>query len=537
MCFSAAARIAFLIVTPAIALAADWSYFRSGPLEVWTDGDDDPARAVLATFDQVGHWTARILGRQEIQPMWPVRIVLSRRPGPHRSASLRRVRDGYIAGLGEKEPIPRQWLAGYVRILLADDAKPLPATIERGLVALLSTAEVTNSRILLGKPPETIDRAWAHMHLLLVEPNYAGRSRVFFTNLQQGAEYDVACRNAFEKTGKEMDAEVDRYWSSGQFEPQTVSGKPLDPRRDYRQRPGDAARAGLLLADLLEGEAARKAYLALLNQAGKNPEAMEGAGMFAEAIANGSQSAPAWVQAALAEKDRAKARSALQKAMQLNPRWAEPHARWAELETEPAGKIAPLKKAADLEPRNTSYWTMLAEAQIGAQDFVGANQSWRMAERYADDQVRDRIAERRRNYEQQRADLEAAHRRRQEEERQRELKRLEGEALANIRRAEAKANDGSTPVDPKRKVVEWWDGPKAAQVVIGTLERIDCARGPARWIVKQGAKMQTLTVPDASKVVVVGTNQATFSCGPQRPPRRVKVESNEKGEVLTVEFP
>ena len=51
--------------------------------------------------------------------------------------------------------------------------------------------------------------------------------------------------------------------------------------------------------------------------------------MLAEAIAKESDSARCWYRYALEEKDLEKSRAALRKAMELNPRWAEPHARWA----------------------------------------------------------------------------------------------------------------------------------------------------------------------------------------------------------------
>ncbi|MFN7921251.1 MAG: hypothetical protein U0Q16_14215 [Bryobacteraceae bacterium] len=114
---------------------------------------------------------------------------------------------------------------------------------------------------------------------------------------------------------------------------------------------------------------------------------------------------------------------------------------------------------------------------------------------------------------------------------------MKNEALLAVRRAEMKANEKNAPANPERKVVEWWDGPKAAQTVTGTLERIDCVRnGPAKWVVKEGAKLHSFVVADPSKVAILGSGELTFGCGPQRPVRKVKVEAGAKGELLTVEF-
>jgi len=49
--------------------------------------------------------------------------------------------------------------------------------------------------------------------------------------------------------------------------------------------------------------------------------------------------------------------------MKANPRWGEPHFQLAKLLSNPPARIAELKRAADLEPRNVQYWQTLAEAQ------------------------------------------------------------------------------------------------------------------------------------------------------------------------------
>jgi len=517
------------------APAADWVFFRSGPVEVWTDGDHDAARAALASFEQVRWWTAKALGRPEITPLWPVRVLVLKKPQARsRSPRLELRRDAYTAGMASADPVPRRWLSDFVHILLREDARPMPAATQAAFARLLGAMEVRGSRTTIGKPDPPVDRDWARMHLLLVHPAYAGRSRVFFYNLQRGAPADVCYRNAFEKTEKEFESEVDAYFAAGRFEAAETSGKPLNPERDYRERTGDPTRARILVADLSgdEGE-----YRAVLNSGAKNPDAFEGLGMFREAADHGSESARAWLRLALAEQDPEKARPALRRAMELNPRWAEPHARWAERETAAERKVPPLKRAVELDPHNLEYWQALAEAQTAAKDFNGAQQSWRQAERSAPtEETRAAIERRRLEFEKNRMDLEAAERRRKEEEKQREIDKLKQEADARVRAAEAKANEGRAPLDAGRKVVDWWDGPKPASTVTGVLERIDCGRGPARWIVREAGGVKSLTVPDPKKVAILGAAEVTLGCGPQRPPRKVKIEAGAAGEVLTVEF-
>ena len=544
-------RALILAILFAVPLAAaDWVYFRSGPVEVWTNGDDEPARRVLTHFDQARWLLAKILGRAEIAPLWPIRVMVIK-PGQtsarYRTPSLRLSRDAYTAALGSKDPIPVQWTEDLLRALIADDVKPLPSQYESGLVAALSTMHAEMSRITAGEPPPSNrrDRDWARMHLLALDPVYAGRVRVFFGVLQQGAPVDSAARNAFDKSEEELEKLVDRHLAAANFQTFDISGKALNPQRDYRSFPGHPARAELLLADLLSGAGADAAYRALLNTR-PTAEAFEGAGMFAEAIAKDSESARAWYRYALEQQDLEKSRAALRKAMELNPRWAAPHARWASTEADPTRRAIVYKKAAELDPRITANWIALAEAQQDAKDFKAANQSWRMAERSASDPAqRESIEKRRLEYEQLRLDLEAAERRRQEEEKRRELEELKQKALADIRAAEARANAGGPGLDPGKKVVEWWDGPAEAPVN-GKLMRVDCLNGPARLVVRDAkGRLTQYQVIDPAKVAISGTGQLTLSCGAQQPPRAVRLQFEAKpdpklgtvGNVLTIEFP
>ena len=541
-----------LLLAAPLAAADNWTYFRSGPLYVHTNAGDGSARKVLATFDQLRYWTAKTLGREELNPLWPVRLVIvksDRNTASYRTPHLLLKRDGYVGGMTSRDAIPPAWLEDFARILLRDDTRSLPTSIENGLLILLSTFQAEATRITLGTPPPQPQRTrdWARVHFLTVDPMYAGRSRVFFSNLNQGADFDIAYRNAFEKTGQQMETEIDHYFRAGQFTVQPVSGKPLNPERDYRERPLEIARAQVLLADLLEGPAAATAYRAVVHQHGPNAGAFEGVGMWKEAIEQKSESARAWLGFAIAEKDFTKAQPALRRAMELNPRWSEPHFHWGQRESAPNRQVPPIKRATELEPRNIDYWIALAEAQTAAMDFAAASLSWRQAERAGpDEKTRASLDQRRRDFEQRRIDLEASERRRVEEEKRQEIEKLKNEALVSIRAAEAKANAAAGPVDLSQKVVDWWDGPKPGGALQGLLEQVDCLRGPARLLVRTpNGKRAQLLVVDPSKVAILGAGHQSFTCGPQKPPRRVKIEyqpktdakSGTSGEVMTIEFP
>jgi hypothetical protein len=114
--------------------------------------------------------------------------------------------------------------------------------------------------------------------------------------------------------------------------------------------------------------------------------------------------------------------------------------------------------------------------------------------------------------------------------------------MAAIRAAESKANTAMGGVKSTQKAEQWWDGPPRTTVA-GTLESVACQGARARLTVKteQGKPLQ-LTIADAGQVLLLPQGSAQFSCGPQRPPKRVKIEYVPKaagqsaGEVASIEF-
>ncbi|MBK5295143.1 MAG: hypothetical protein JJE04_26145 [Acidobacteriia bacterium] len=547
-------RVARLILLMLAAcgwvMAVDWSLFRSGPVEVLSSANDKESRQVLATFDQLRYITAKLMGRQELTPLWPVRlVVVNKRPGQDGpSAHLELRRDAYSARLMAGAPVPVEMLREFLQILIRDDTVALPVEVEQGFIEALSHAAVDATRITFEAPPDKTRRTkeWARMYLFALHPDYSGRIRVFFSNLGQGAGLDTGFRNSIGMSAADVDAEVARRLEAGQFEPLTQIGRALNPDRDYRPRPVDALRALVFLADLQDPAAARKSYQTVLNRGAQDPDAYDGAGLYAEAVAKGSENARAWVRHGQSLKDPVAARAAYQKAAQLNPRWSEPHIRSGELEATPGKQYPYFKKAADLEPRNTALWEKLAETQLAAKDFSGAGQSWRMAARTAPtEKERQRLEQRREAFEQRRIDLQVAEQKRIEEEKRKELAALKEQALANIRAAELRANAAAGAADPNRKVVDWWDGPRNTASFTGQLERVDCLKGQLRLVLRgANKKLVQLLIADPGKIVLSGGGEHTLGCGVQKPPRRMKVDYSPKkdpklateGEVGFIEF-
>lgn len=431
--------------------------FQSGPFEVYSVSSDRTAREVLNKLEQFRYAFGTLLGKPEAQSIWPVRIRVVRQARSDAASSpLVFKRDHWESTVSSAGLMTDRFLYQLGSIFLEATAGPMPEWADRGLLTLLSTLEVDGTRIILGGPPPEAqrDRDWARMHMLAVQPEYSGKLRVLLANLQRGADPDPSFWNAFEKPRSEIERQVDAYLAAGQFETISVSGRPINPERDFQGKPAPLAGPETKSAvDLLE------------------------------------------------EGDLAAASKA-------NPHWGEPVFRAALKEADAGKRLAGIRKAVELEPRNPRYREALAKA-IEENKLAIEEQE-------------------------QQQKLEAQH----------ELERLKDEALRRIRNAELRANEGKPRVD-ESKVVPWWDGPQPSGQVDGILQRVDCMSGLARLTVSvQGGKPVSLAVRSPADVVIQGSSVTSLSCGVQKPPRRVTIQYFPKfdanlgtaGDVAVVEF-
>ncbi len=536
-----------------IPLHADdhWIRIQSGPFEAVSNDGDRPAREAMVEAEQF-RWTfGQLLGVSDPKTVWPVRIVIVKKSQATVPNALAMGRDSWISTAVDTP----EWRKAFTRVLLDDNTGRIPAGIEKGLIVLLSTLEIKSTRIKLGIPPPVPERSkdWARLQFLLTSPELATRSRVMLNNLSHGADYDTACRNAFEKSGAEIDKLVDAYVAAGRFEPVPFAGRAMSAgdftARDIEGYDGNIAMADLLLANPSQSAAAEAAYkaltgpeategLALLAARRKDPDAAK---LFEAATKAGSKNPRAW----LGTGDKAGAIHAIE----LNPKWADPHVRLAELGTAPNVKAAELMKAAALAPRDSPLWQRAATACEEANEFVEAAKAWSGAERAAaSDEERQRLRQARIDNERQRAEFEAAERKRIADEQARELEKVRQQSLAEIHAAEEKANKemaagGPVPKNPQ----QWWDGPGGpVEKASGTLRRVDCLSGGKARLVIETAEKKTvqLLIQDPGKIVLTGGGELGLGCGIQRTTRPVTVEyapeRNAKlgtaGNVHIVEF-
>jgi len=558
-------RLLLLACLPFWLVAEDrWEAVKSGPFEVYTTGSDKIAREKLMYLEQFREALRVITGKQDLRSVWPIRVLVFKNTNqmPAASVPFALGRDARMLAVGESADFSRETLKELARIMLHENTNRLPQPIEDGLIELLSTLEVNGTHVTLGTPVPEAERSrgWAFMQLVTVNPDYAGRSRVMISNLEQSGDFEAACRNAFEKSLAQLNQQADAYLKAGTFATTLVSARALSPTRDFKLMQLDANSGQIAMADLLlaagsaqapaayermHGAPAAEGFGLLALQDHKDNEARR---LFQSAIESESENARAWLEAGRLEPDATKANADLKKAAELNPNWAEPYIRMAEVEKDNLEqRAAMLKKAAGVDPRNIDNWQALARTEIAAKNYPEAQKAWAGAERAAaNDEERARIHQVRLQVEQERADYEAAERKRIAAEREADIQRVKAQSYAAIRAAEADAGkklnpDGSAPPKP----VGWYEELHGNASIEGLFTRFDCLGRQARLVI-QGADGKTLQlmVLDPSQIVIVGGGEKAFGCGAQKQPQKVLVEYIAKpdakqrvaGEAVSIEF-
>lgn len=505
------------LLLPALAFAG-WSEFKAGPFQVVSERGDKEARITLNYLEQLRHALGSALGQQDMQSVWPIRIVL--RKGKQAAYPAPKFgRDAWIASIDKMNP---QTVAGVTEILLDSWQGHVPPNIRRGLITLYSTLDVDATRVYLGDPPAQKDRDWSRAHMLAVDPKFSGKLRVLLANIGKGIEPDVAYKNAFERTAHEIELAVNSYIEAGQYGTIPVSGKPINAERQFYAKDFADKDAAVAMADLAFANGADPGYEKLGLTEGEGLVALrKGDAEAARKQLASATGAYALVEYAklLPEEQR---KPVLEKAAAANPKWGLPHKLLADVETHPAQRLAALRKTTQLSPNDTAAWISLAETQEAAKQLAEASKSWAAAERITDDlEERERIRQSRVKGQQARAEAEMAKREEAQRKAEQEMQDLKNRALMDIRRAEAKANAGK-PVIDSSKLDEYKDEPKT-KMIEGLLSRVDCQGSQATLHVLKGKSVTRLLVADPSSVAISGGERA-FSCGAQRPARQVEVE-------------
>ncbi len=562
-----------ILLLAMLPLQAAWVELKHGPFVVYSDAGAEPARVALNHLEQFRFAVGEAVGKPEPLLAWPITVVV-RKPGKGATAPFFGFsRDGWIlAWPAGSQPDARVFHDLAKAILEGNLVRPMAPGFEAAIASLYSTLEVHGQRWTLGTPPQQSDRTleWALLHRLAVTEESTSRCRVFLSNLANGAEEEIAWRNAYgQPTGgpwspKMRDA-ASAYLKAGQFGTKILPAK-LIVERELHDLPALPSRIRLLPGDLALGGGAppaeiRAAYETALNEKA-SPAGHEGRALalllqnkpedaredLVAATALDGAGPRAWYELARLEKDPAEKLKLLQAAVKLNIRWAEPFLELAAMEPGPVRREVHLKKAAELQPRDTQIWLRLAQTQFDLQHFADAEKSMRVAlDAAADEASRLELTKRFEDFQQMRGDAEAAARKRLKDEDKAELERLRNEALANVHKAEEAANAKAGGVKAG-KVVPWFEGPPQ-QSVTAKFKQFDCLGKRARLVLDREDKPLRLLIPDTTQVLIVGPDgteggEAKLGCGAQRPARRVKIEyvarpdkaAGTSGDAVSIQF-
>jgi len=532
MIFSRRLILALVCASLPLAAGEHWTELNIGPFFVDSDGDTGAAREALTQLEQLRWVMGGLLESKDLHSVWPIRVILSKaaKSNPNSAGTEFVFQNGSYQLL--TSPGAHLPLGQVASIFLESNTARLPPEVESGIEQLFDTLEAHGSRVTWGANPTHPDLAWARVQLFATKFEYGAHFHIFLNALRGGSTLRAAERNSFAGDPESLEKEAAAYLAKGSWEAVAVSGRPLDPKRDFGEHSLDSVIADAYVANTqltanpkmaeasyksaveAGGEAAALGFegLAQLDKLNRQDPHKD----LESAIQAQSKSAPVYLGAAL-DQPAAKAVPLLKKAAQINPFWAEPIFRQAEFAENPKEKEALIKRATQLDPRISEYWIELAQLQTTNGHASLAQGSWLKAEDSAkNDAERERIHELRENSEQARLDALEAERKREREELHEADQRAQVKESDAIHAAEEKANRALDAQAGGGKVDD--PIPYSALVptkkISGLLTQVDCLKIGARLIVKAKTGQTTaLFLRDSGPL--------KLACGLQRAPRRV----------------
>jgi hypothetical protein len=511
-----------------------WTELNIGPYYVATDNDTAAARDDLTQLEQLRWVLGNLLEIHDLQSLWPIQVMITGGKNEKADEKLHLILQSsrYLLVAPPNTRLPLGEIAG---LLLDANTPRLPAEVESGLRQLFSTLQAHGSRVTWGSAPDQPTLDWARMQLFATKFEYGASFHIFLASLRDGSTLAAAERNAFGKSSAMLEQEAQANLAAGKWEATPVSGRPLDPKRDFGEHSLDSAIAEVYLADWRlssDPKGAEQSYKAAV-EAGESaaPLGYEGLAAVAkltggdpklfwdDAIRAGSHSAPVYVHAAEG-LPATEALPLLKRAAQLNDRWAEPIYLQVQFAQSSSEKESLLKTALKLEPRITARWIELAQMQTTAGEASAAQGSWLRAEDSAPNSAeRERVHQLRTSSEQERLDAAEAARRRERDAAHLADEQAQQAEAERIHAAEQKANQASAAAsgNEKSETPVAWDSLVAEKKLTGTLIRIDCLKNGWRLSVKDKTGQQ-------KRFFLAKETNAQLTCGPQARPLRVSLE-------------
>src|SRR5260370_7433056 len=168
-----------------------WVYLHSDGFELFTDATGRTGRTTLVRLEQFRYALGKILGKAEliVTPPAQVYVFKTAKEAAQYSAGgpiqAGREHGSIIMTTdGPSEDFQRR----FAKLLIESNTDRMPGDLERGLIALFGTLEVTGIRISLGKPVQAAqrDKDWARIHMLAPDPQYYANLGVPSSNPQKG---------------------------------------------------------------------------------------------------------------------------------------------------------------------------------------------------------------------------------------------------------------------------------------------------------------------------------------------------------------
>jgi hypothetical protein len=524
-----------VLLAPLPAPAAEhWTELNIGPFFVDSDGDTAAARDALTQLEQLRWVMGGLLESKDLRAVWPIRVIISKSANSNPTTSGTE----FVWQNGSYQlltlPGAHLPLGQVASIFLESNTARLPPEVESGVQQLFDTLEAKGSRVTWGANPTHPDLAWARIHLFATKFEYAPHFHIFLNALRGGSTLRAAERNSFSGDPESLEKEVAEHLAKADWQATVVSGRPLDPKRDFGEHSLDPVIAQVYVANTQLTANPKMAEEAYKNAVEKGGEAaalgFEGLAQLARmnredphpdldsAIHAHSKSAQVYAAAAL-NRPQTEAMPLLKKAIELNPLWAEPVYRQAEFAETLTEKEALIKRATQLDPRISQYWIDLAQVQTANGHASLAQGSWLKAEDSAKNEAeRERIHKLREGSEKDRLDALEAERRHEREELKEADQHAQKVETDSIRAAEARANRaldaaaGGAPVGDAVPMSELVKKKKVA----GMLIQVDCLRHGARLMVKsKTGETMALYLQDSETL--------HLTCGPLRAPRHVVI--------------
>src|SRR5579864_7308590 len=185
-------RILLLVAMLATALSADerWVYLSSDGFQVFSDAGARAGRTTLVRLEQFRYALGKILGKTDlaIKPPAQVYVFKTAKEAAQYSAGdpIQTGRE-HVSIIMTTDGPSEDFQRRLAKLLIESNTDRMAEDLERGLITLFGTLEVTGIRITVGKPVAAAQRDidWARMHMLAVSEQYYGKLPILFYNLQK----------------------------------------------------------------------------------------------------------------------------------------------------------------------------------------------------------------------------------------------------------------------------------------------------------------------------------------------------------------